>query len=132
MGRQPTRNKNLPAGMRARHRKSKTYYYLDTGAKPRKEIPLGSDYMIAVQKWAELTISNRPQNGQITFRYVAERYTRDVISIKAPRTQQDNLKELAQLYRFFDAESMLHVRLSGIPHEHVLQWRYKAMNMNTN
>jgi integrase len=125
MGRQPTRNKNLPAGMRARHRKSKTYYYLDTGAKPRKEIPLGSDYVIAVQKWAELTISNRPQNGLITFRYVAERYTRDVIPTKAPRTQQDNLKELAQLYRFFDAEPTPLESIEPIHIQQYLDWRTK-------
>jgi hypothetical protein len=41
---------------RARKQKSgTTYYYFDTGAKPRKEIPLGSDYRVAVQKWLELS-----------------------------------------------------------------------------
>lgn len=102
MGRKPTRNTNLPAGMRARHRKTATYYYLDTGEKPRREIPLGSDYVLAVQKWAELTVSAAPRNELITFRYVAERYVRDVLPGKAPRTQADNLKELAKLYEFFD------------------------------
>ena len=40
--------------MRARRRGSKTYYYYDTGAKPRHEIPLGFDYILAVQEWAKL------------------------------------------------------------------------------
>jgi integrase len=102
MGRKPTRNANLPSGMRARHRKSKTYYYLDSGAKPRIETPLGSDFVLAVGKWAELTASERPANGVITFRYAAERYIRDVLPTKAPATQKDNLRELGWLYRFFD------------------------------
>jgi len=102
MGRIPTRNKNLPAGMRARHRKTKIYYYLDTGAKPRKEIPLGSDYVLAVKKWAELTVSSESRSDLITFRYVAERYQREVLPKKAPRTQKNNLLELAWLYKFYD------------------------------
>lgn len=94
MGRASTRNKNLPAGMRARHRKSGTYYYLDTGAKPRKEIPLGTDYVTAVQKWAELTVAKLPKDGQITFRYVAKRYVHEVIPSKASRTRQDNCRHI--------------------------------------
>jgi len=103
MGRTPTRNKNLPAGMRARHRGNKTYYYLDTGAKPkRKEIALGQDYVLAVQKWAELTVSSAAPGAIVTFRHVAERYQREVLPSKAPTTQKDNLRELANLYKFFD------------------------------
>lgn len=40
--------------MRKRVRKYGTYYFLDTGEKPRKEIPLGSDYILALKKYAEL------------------------------------------------------------------------------
>lgn len=102
MGRKPSRNKNLPAGMRARHRgKFGTYYYLDTGDLPRKEISLGKDYVLAVQKWAELT-SAKPIADLVTFRYAAERYIRDILPSKAPATQKDNLRELNQLYKFFD------------------------------
>jgi integrase len=102
MGRTPSRNKNLPAGMRARHRgKFGTYYYLDTGNLPRKEISLGKDYVLAVQKWAELT-SARPMGDLVTFRYAAERYMSDILPSKAPATQKDNLRELNQLYKFFD------------------------------
>jgi len=102
MGRKPSRNKNLPVGMRARHRPTGTYYYLDTGEKPRKEIPLGKDYVVAVQKWAELTSAAKPVGDLITFRYAAERYMRDVVPSKAYATQKDNHRELQQLYRFFD------------------------------
>lgn len=54
MGRKPSRHLNLPSRMRARVRNGKTYYTYDTGGKPRKEIPLGTDYLLAVQRWAEL------------------------------------------------------------------------------
>lgn len=120
MGRKPTTNKNLPAGMRARHRASGTHYYLDTGERPRREIPLGKDYVLAVQKWAELTMSKRPTSGIITFRYAAEKYQADVIPAKAPRTQKDNLKELAKLYEFFDAEP---TPLDDIEPIHITQYK---------
>lgn len=54
MGRKPTVNTNLPSRMRARARGGKTYYLYDAGGKPRKEIPLGTDYVLAIQRWAEL------------------------------------------------------------------------------
>lgn len=45
--------------MRARERGNKIHDYLDTSGKPRREIPLGSEYVTAVQKWAELTADAR-------------------------------------------------------------------------
>lgn len=61
MGRHPTVNKNLLPRMRARKRHGgKIYYYYDAGGRPRKEIPLGSDYIAAVQKWAKLNVSPSP------------------------------------------------------------------------
>ena len=76
-------------------RSGNVYYYYDTAAKPRREIPLGDDYALAVKKWAELEIDARPQHSELmTFRYVAERYLREVLPTKAPRTQRDNLKEI--------------------------------------
>lgn len=103
MGRQPTRNKNLPARMRARRRGESIYYYYDTGGKPRKEIPLGTDYAMAVKKWAELEIDARPMHAQIiTFKYVSDRYIKEVLPEKAPSTQKDNLRELQQLNKFFN------------------------------
>jgi integrase len=105
MGRRPTRWFNLPLGVRARKQRSgKIYYYFDTGGTPRTEIPLGSDYPMAIKKWAELemAVQQPAPHDWMTFRYVAERYIREVIPTKAARTQQDNLKELEQLLAFFD------------------------------
>lgn len=106
MGRQPTRNRHLPVGMRARHRGDVTYYYLDTAEKPRKEIPLGKDYVTAVKLWAEKTNSARPAGAVVLFRHVADRYIRDVLPKKAPETQKLNLRELGNLLRYFDDPPM--------------------------
>jgi integrase len=126
MGRTPTKNLNLPAGMRIRKRKYGTYFYLDTGEKPRREIPLGSDYVAAVKKWAELTVSVASTGQLITFRVAAERYQREVLPTKARATQDSNLRELANLYRFFDAPP---VALDDVEPVHIrqyLDWRVQA------
>src|SRR3990170_7420145 len=74
MGRKPTVNLTLPPRMRARARGHKVHYYFDTGGKPRKEIPLGSDYTLAVKKWTELQIDQPRPETNLTFRRVSERY----------------------------------------------------------
>jgi integrase len=132
MGRKPTRNLNLPEGMRARHRKTATYYFFDTGAKPRREIPLGSDYVLAVQKWAELTVAATPRRDLITFRYAAERYMRDVLQSKAPRTRKDNLKELTKLYEFFDVPPVALDAIEPVNVRQFLDWRGKTAKVRAN
>lgn len=125
MGRKATRNTNLPRGMRARHRGKRIHYYLDTGGTPRKEIPLGNDYVLAIQKWAELVKSDVP--NVITFRYVAEQYEREVIPHKAPRTQKDNKKELAWLLKFFDEGVPIPLsKIEPINVRQYLDWRKDA------
>jgi integrase len=124
MGRKPTSNLHLPKGIRARKRGSKIWYYYDTGGKPRKEIPLGNDYAIAVRKWAELQVNVKPQHQSIiTFKYVAERYERDVIPLKSPATQKDNLRELIQLYKFFDNPPAPLEKIEPINIRQFLDWR---------
>lgn len=131
MGRKPTVNLNLPKGMRARPKAGgKLYYYLDTGGKPRKEIALGSDYIAAIQKWAELTVNQSAP--AITFKDVTDRYQREALILKAPRTRKDNIIELAKLLEFFndppiDLESIepLHVR-------QYLDWRGKTGKIRAN
>lgn len=128
MGRRPTRNLSLPAGMRARHRKAGTYYYLDTGEKPRREIPLGSEYVLAVQKWAELTAGKAA--AQLTFKHVTDRYLRDELPKKAPATRKDNLRELAKLLEFFEDAPLeeiqpIHVR-------QYLDWRGQTAKVRAN
>lgn len=92
--------KTMP-NFRARKQKSgKTYYYFDTGAKPRKEIPLGSDYRNAVQKWLELSaLPQKPVTEN--FAELADKYTAEVIPLKAKSTQQTNLGDMKKLRDFF-------------------------------
>jgi len=124
MGRKNTVNFNLPARMRARKRGAKTWYYYDTGGKPRREIPLGNDYAIAVKKWAELEIDTAPRHPKIiTFRYVAERYIKEVIPAKAPKTQKCNLNELNQLYKFFDNPPAPINKIAPINIRQYIDWR---------
>jgi len=103
MGRKPTRPGAIPR-LRARRQKSGVvHYYYDKGGKPRVEIPLGSNYGLAVKKWAELEGGRVEVARQvITFRLVSEAYRREVMTFKAERTQQDNAKELGKLLQFFD------------------------------
>ncbi|MDM0072085.1 tyrosine-type recombinase/integrase [Variovorax sp. J31P207] len=133
MGRKPTRWANLPKGMRARPRGKLIFYYLDTGEKPRREIPLGSDYVAAVSKWAELTSKPAPVvKAPPTFVDAldgygkVDGYRKDVLPNKAPRTQQDNEKELGWLLKFFGDPP---APLDSIEPLHIGQykkWRLKA------
>ena len=127
MGRAPSKHKNMPPRLRPRKQRSgKIYYYYDTGAVPRVEIPLGDDYVLAVKKWAELEADKSGRAVQlVTFRYVAERYTREVIPTKAPRTQSDNLKELENLYGFFDAPPAPIADIEPVHIRHYMDWRVK-------
>jgi len=125
MGRKPSRWTNLPKGMRARPRGKKIFYYLDTGEKPRREIPLGSDYVLAVQKWGELTSGTKPAAAEGTFVHVKEAYWKEVLPGKAPRTQQDNEKEIIWLLKFFGNPP---APLEEIEASHIRQyktWRIK-------
>lgn len=54
MGRKRSVNLNLPDRMRARVKNGTTYYTYDLGGKPRKEKPLGTDYVLAVQEWSKI------------------------------------------------------------------------------
>lgn len=100
MGRKPSRWPNLPRGMRARPRGKLIHYYLDSGGTPRKEIPLGSDYIAAVKKWAELT-SQQNTFAVFTFPDLVTRYTEQALSQKSSRSQLDNTKQFVNLLKFF-------------------------------
>jgi integrase len=102
MGRRPTRPDAVPH-LRMRKKGRKLFYYYDHGGKPRHEEPLGSDYGLAIKRWAEIErAADVAPAAVITFRYVADRYRAIVIPTKAPRTQLDNAKELKQLFAYFD------------------------------
>jgi integrase len=72
MGRRPSVNMNLPPRMRARRRRETVYYYYDAGGKPRHEIPLGSDYVLAVQQWAQL--QQTQPTAQMTVAWLIGKY----------------------------------------------------------
>lgn len=116
---------------RVRKRGKKTYYYYDTGGrKNRKEIALGSDYGMAIVKYAEFerdrTADNRVSTV-ITFAYVAQKYLVDVVPGKAASTQKDNARELKNLMSFFNDPP---APLDEIKPQHVKQylvWRKDAL-----
>lgn len=87
---------------RARPQKSgKVYYYFDTGGTPRKEVPLGSDYVAAVRKWAELKSAHEVAVSVTTFVELADRYERQEIPLKAVSTQITLRADLKHLRKFF-------------------------------
>ncbi len=123
MGRKPTVNLNLPAHLRARKKPRGIYYYYDTGGKPRREIPLGNNYIDAIKKWTELEGKNiKPQ---IYFKELAERYLYEVIPTKSTRTQRDNITELEKLLSFFNEPP---APITEIKPQHVQQY----LNWRTN
>jgi len=108
MGRpRKSKNSDLPPRMLRRTRTLKSgklwvgYYYLGRkeDGSPR-EIPLGTDLGEALQEWARLARAT-PQKK---IRYMSElfdRYEREIIPTKAPRTQADNRSELKHLRKAF-------------------------------
>lgn len=129
MGRRPSKPGSI-ARLRERKKASgTTYYYYDAGGHPRKEIPLGSDYGLAIMKYAEFErdrTSSALVTATITFRYVAEKYFVDVIPNKARTTQADNARELKNLIAFFDDPP---APLESILPQHIrqyLNWRKAA------
>ncbi|HEY1058372.1 MAG TPA: tyrosine-type recombinase/integrase [Limnobacter sp.] len=105
MGRVSYVHQNLPPRMRKRTKGGRDYYSYDLGGRPRKEISLGTNFLAAVEKWAEL---ERAHGGgyvvaeeKPTFLDLCTRYIKDVLPNKAPRTRQDNLKEMEKLKGFF-------------------------------
>lgn len=110
MGRKRTTNKDLPRGL---HLKGGRYYHVTTTT-PRKWTPLGTDRAQAFLAWARLE-GTEPDPSVRTFDVIAARYEREVIPTKAPRTQRDNFKEMANLRAVFgkvliDAIKPFHVR----------------------
>lgn len=125
------RNKRgaLPAFRERKRSNGKTYYYYDAGGKPRQEIPLGTDYGIAIMKYAEFERDRAAESKArevITFKHIADRYLVDVVPQKSAATQKDNLRELKNLLEFFNDPP---APLDSIQPQHVrqyLSWRSSA------
>jgi integrase len=111
--------------MRARVRGRVTYYYYDQRPKKPAEVPLGRVYADAVRKWAELEADDHATPEIVTLPHVWERYVREVVPNKGPRTQVDNLNEWKKLQVFFGEPP---APLASIKPMHVAQymdWRTK-------
>lgn len=79
------------------------YYYNGRDADgKRKEIPLGGDLNEAKRKWADHESKPAPIDVSL-MRSVFDRYERETIPLKAPRTQKDNLEAFRQLRPLFDS-----------------------------
>jgi len=72
------------------------FYYYDTGEKPRREIPLGPDFIAALRKYAELHQIDKPKR-EIVFGDVITKYRTEVLPTLADNTirvQKSDLKLL--------------------------------------
>ena len=132
-------NRNLPARMRAKTTSSgKVYYYYDTCAKPRKWLALGSDFFEALRKYADYEQEYCEQqihgrlNAALTFRYVANRYKREVLPKKSPATQADNLRELEKLLEFFDDPPAPINEIEPVNIREYLDWRSQTAKVRAN
>lgn len=110
--------------MRARHRGHKTYYFYEIGGKPRKEVPLGTDFVLAVRKWSELEQANIPLTAAATLKDAFTAYIRDIIPGKAPRNQKDNLDQIDLLYEFFGEDAPLD-EIEPVHVKQYMYWRHK-------
>ncbi|MFM0044050.1 tyrosine-type recombinase/integrase [Paraburkholderia sediminicola] len=109
--------------MRVRHRGKTTYYYYDWGGKPRREEPLGTDFVLAVKRWSELEGTQAPSVAMPTFKDAADIYIREILPEKAPRTQVDNLKELTYLREFFERAPLDDIEPTHI--KQYMRWRHQ-------
>lgn len=100
MGRKPNNPGAIP-NLRVRKRGKVTYYFYDTGGKPRREISLGRSYPDAIRKWAELQADTKATPEIINFKHGADEYRKLVIPRKSRGTQVVNLRELDKLLEFF-------------------------------
>jgi integrase len=127
MGRKASSPKAIPR-FRARKQKSGTVcYYYDHGGKPRREEPLGSDYGLAIKRWAELEHeSTIPAPAVLMFRWVAQQYMAEIAPNKAARTFADNQKEVVNLIAFFDDPPAPLEAIKPVNVRQYLTWRKAA------
>lgn len=131
MGRKRSTNTNLPDRMRARKRtrkngKTTVYYFYDGRDENgrRKEIPLGTDYVAAVQEWSKLESAKLPRAARVTFPVAAARYLNTVISHRSSNTVSGAQKAVRKLSEFFGGNNP--APLDDIEPAHVrryLDWR---------
>ena len=100
--------------MRARRQRSgRVFYYFDTGEKPRREIPLGDDFPLAVQAWGKLSQRDTPDLKTISW-VIAKYIASDDYDKLAIGTQADYRFALDKL-----ADAFGDAPLSGVKSAHV-------------
>ncbi|WP_348065408.1 tyrosine-type recombinase/integrase [Polaromonas sp.] len=105
-----------------------TYYYFDAGGTPRREIPLGSDYIKAVREWSRLIEQPDVDLPVMTFIDLIGKYeaAEDGLLAKAASTQATYRSDLVHLRDFFsDPEP---APLDEIKPHHIkalLKWKAK-------
>lgn len=133
MGRKPTVNLNLPPRMRARKMRSGvTYYYYDAGGKPRTEIPLGSDYLLAVKEWANLHQDDIPIADRPTLKDVWDKFVKERLYSLAASTQKDYQKCIKQILAYFNDPPLA---LDDTEPTHIrgyMDWRGKSAQVRAN
>ena len=134
MGRKPTKTGAIPR-LRARRQKSgRVHYYYDHGVGKdgkRHEQPLGSDYSLAVKRWAEIEGERKPPpQTAVMFRHIADRYRMEIIPTKAERTRKDNLHELSWLLKFFDDPPAPFEAIRPIHVRQYIDWRTAKVRAN--
>ena len=122
----PKSNKDLPPRMLRRVRLLKSgktweaFYYNGRNVDgARVEIPLGKDLNEAKRKWAELESREAPKETGL-MRFVFERYEKEIIPAKAPRTQRDNHGAMKFLRAVFDTAP-----IDAITPQFIAQYRDK-------
>ncbi len=108
MGRKRVHDKHLP---RRVYLRCGSYYFVDHLGKWQR---LGRDYGGAMRRWAEL-MSDHPL---YTLADVFDRYQREVIPTKAPRTRRDNIHQMKRLRAVFGR-----MRPAELKTIHVYQYR---------
>lgn len=134
MGRKPTNKDAVPRLRKRRQKSGRVCYYYDHGivAGRRKEEPLGSDYGVAIKRWAEIEQANTlPAHAIIMFRWVTEQYivaaeAGTLPRKKAPRTIADNRKEIAKLLEFFDDPPAPLDAIKPVNVRQYMTWRTKG------
>jgi integrase len=117
--------KSSMQNFRAREQKSgRTFYYFDAGGKPRREIPLGDDYILAVRKWAELMALPPSAVPVVTMIELIDRYEAEELKLLAPSTQATYRSDIKHLREFFGQPAP--APLDGIKPSHIkklLKWK---------
>lgn len=100
--------------MRARvQRSGRTYFYFDTGCKPRKEIPLGTDFILALKKYAELHEVAVVTKGAL-FADVVAKYEKDALPKLAANTRKMYRSDTKHVQAFFSTAPLDEIRPTHI------------------